>query len=244
VLGVIDGNDDDSDDAGVTLIGSSGDPGDESTTGISSAPAAPSEPVVTIEVTCEPDPDVVAGPGEVARCVVGQDGVERTWVVPAEAPVTWADIASFHALTGHITSEPAHVILTGLDTNFISSAKQHVVDGELLDAPARVRFTPVAWGWDYGDGEARTSTTPGAAWENLGLDEFAPTSTSHAYEENGEYTIRTSVTLRAEYSLGAGWIPIAGTLTIPTDTFTMRAYTASTVLVDADCSEDPHGPGC
>lgn len=159
--------------------------------------------------------------------------------------VTWDDLANFPAHRGSVSTEPAHVIVVGLATNFVSSSKQHTVSGELNGQRARVRFTPIDWTWEYGDGTTRHTSTAGATWAALDQPEFSRTATSHTYAHTGEYTIRTSVTFRAEYSVGGGaWTAVSGTLTLGTGTFVMQAYTADTVLVDETCTENPDGPGC
>jgi hypothetical protein len=178
-------------------------------------------------------------------CTVADPPEPEAPAPEAERRVTWDDIADFRADRGVTVTEPAHVLITRLPNNLVSSARQHVVSGELLGASARVRFTPISWAWDYGDGARRTTTTGGATWQALAQPEFSTTPTSHVFAEPGDYTISVAVTLRADYSLGGGpWIPIDGSLTLPAESIALHAYTARTVLVDDDCTAAPHGPGC
>ncbi len=81
--------------------------------------------------------------------------------------------------------QPDGWIVPGLDANFYAVTAPHVVNGTLLGQPASVRFTPVAFHWDYGDGNAATRSTKGATWEALGIPEFEPTPTSHVYATRG-----------------------------------------------------------
>jgi hypothetical protein len=178
----------------------------------------------------------------------------RVWRAPfwmtdppdaATAPVTLADIASFRPDVGTAGMEPNGWAVTGLDTNFYSAASAHVVGGELLGAPAAVRFTPRTWTFDYGDGASARTATGGGSWAALGLAEFDPTPTSHVYAAAGTFTVDIAVAFGAEYSLdGRNWIAIAGTLSVPAARFTATAGDATTVLVARDCLANPRGPGC
>lgn len=154
------------------------------------------------------------------------------------------DAARFLVADASHHMEPDGWVVTRLPANFFSPARPHTVNGELLGNPAQVRFTPIAWNWDYGDGNTARLTTGGASWGALGLPEFAHTPTAHIYTRAGEYTVRLSVTYRAEYSYGSGFVPIAGTITRPANELHIVARSAKTVLVDRDCTQAPSGPGC
>ena len=159
--------------------------------------------------------------------------------------VTLADIASFAPAVGGNHMEPNGWMVVGLDTNFYSDGTTRVVDGTLLGLPAAVRFTPQRWTWNYGDGSAKTSTTPGASWAAQNLVEFAPTATSHVFANPGSYTIDLTVQYSAEYQFaGAGWVPVDGTLDLPANRIVATANDANTVLVNRDCRQNPRGPGC
>ncbi|PZQ91929.1 MAG: hypothetical protein DI534_03010 [Leifsonia xyli] len=159
--------------------------------------------------------------------------------------VTLNDIARFRPTPGVQRMEPDGWVVVGLPANIYSLVDPQVVPGELLGQPAEVRFTPVAWNWNYGDGDAATRTTKGGTWSALGLREFDATPTSHTYLRNGSYTIRLTITYRAEYRFAGGpFVPIAGTITLPANELNITAGGAKTVLVDRDCTRAPAGPGC
>jgi hypothetical protein len=171
--------------------------------------------------------------------------VETDDAQPGRAPVTLADIAAFHPVTGATELEPNGWAVVGLDANPFSTTQQHTVAGRLLGGAAEVRFTPLAWHWDYGDGAARDSTAPGRSWRSLNAAEFSRTATSHAYDRAGTYAITPNIRYSAEYRLAAGtWTPIAGTLTVAGQAVTVTVGTATTVLVGADCASNSSGPGC
>lgn len=159
--------------------------------------------------------------------------------------VTLADIARFRPTAGVQRMEPDGWVVVGLPANFYALVDPQVVPGELLGQPADVRFTPVSWHWDYGDGATATRATKGGTWAGLGLREFDATPTSHVYRSPGGYTVRLSIRYRAEYRIGGGaFVPIAGTIVLPANELRITAGGAKTVLVDRDCTVAPRGPGC
>jgi hypothetical protein len=141
--------------------------------------------------------------------------------------------------------EPNGWVVAGLDANFYALVEQQLVPGTLLGQPATVRFTPLSYHWDYGDGAAVVRFTKGGTWARLGLADFAPTPTSHVYRADGDYVIRLTIDFRAEYRLGsAAYRPVAGTIALPANELRVTVTGAKTVLVDQDCVADPSGPGC
>lgn len=161
------------------------------------------------------------------------------------APVTLSDIAHFRPIPGRNLMEPDGWMIVGLPTNFYAQSSTHVVAGELRGAPAWVRFTPIGYQWSYGDGSAHYSTTKGNTWSALGLNEFDRTPNSHVYAAAGTYYIDLSIVFRAEYRYaGIGFQPIAGTLIVPANRLVAVAGSATTVLVEDDCTRNPGGPGC
>lgn len=160
--------------------------------------------------------------------------------------VTVSDIATFRPRPAFDRMQPDGWTIVGLDTNFWGVASTHIVSGTLLGRPADVRFIPIGYAWNYGDGGTRSSGTGGAPWESLGLGEFEPTATSHIYSAPGTYTITLRVTYRAEYRFdSSGWAQVVGTLTVPANDLVVTVgSSAKTVLVDQDCVQNPSGPGC
>lgn len=164
---------------------------------------------------------------------------------PAAQPVTLRDIASFRPAPGVQYMEPNGWVVPGLDANFFSVVDQQLVNGALLGQPATVRFTPVRWHWNYGDGSAAIRATKGATWAAQGLQDFDRTATSHVYDAEGEYVIRLSIDFRAEYRFGStGFVPIPGTINLPANDLRVTVTGAKTVLVEHDCVANPAGPGC
>lgn len=185
------------------------------------APAGPPAPVCTI-----PAP----------RC--------QEWGVITLTP-TLNDIAAFRPVPEVDHMEPNGWFVVGLDANFFATGGVQVVDGVLLGQPASVRFTPIRWRWQYGDGNSATRSTRGGTWDALGIREFSVTPTSHVYERAGTYFIDLTVGYRAEYTFSGGsWGTIPGTLWLPANRLVATVGGAKTVLVERDCTANPGGPGC
>jgi len=179
----------------------------------------------------------------------------RVDVPTAEAPaptvpgspgwsVTITDLARFVPSTATVDGEPGNVAVVGLPANFLSSAKTETVQGTVLGRALSIRFTPVNYAFDYGDGESRDSAGPGTAWDANGQAQFTPTNTSHVYKQAGRYTVTVAVTYAADVDLGGGWIPIRGTLNGPLAGQEIRVVKAHTALVLGTCAERPSAPGC
>lgn len=162
-------------------------------------------------------------------------------------PVTLADVARFRPNPGTDHMQPDGWMIVGLPTNFFARAAQHVKSGTLLGEPAFVRFTPARYAWTYGDGSARTVSTPGSTWSALGLAEFDATATSHVYQHPGRYVIDLTIGYAPEYRLAASsdWVALAGYVWVPANRLVaVAAAGAKTVLVEDECTTNPGGPGC
>jgi hypothetical protein len=174
-------------------------------------------------------------------------GVDRPldFTVVAPPTVTIQDIARFVPGAGTAGMEPAGWMVVGLPANFFGSAERQVMAGTVLDIPAEVRFTPVSYTWDFGDGQSLESSSPGSSWASLGLPEFSATSTSHTFGEPGAFTIRLTVNFSAEYRFGAdSFIPLVGSVPSSTNEIVALAGSAQTVLVGEQCTDSRRGLGC
>jgi hypothetical protein len=158
---------------------------------------------------------------------------------------TLSDLISFRPTPGVDHMEPNGWFIQGLDANFYSTGGSSVQSGTLLGFPARVRFTPVAWTWDYGDGKTATRSTQGGTWRAQHIREFDPTTTSHVYTKRGTYWIDLTLTYRAEFTFGtSGWATIDGYLHLPANRLRATVGDAKTVLFNENCQQNPSGAGC
>lgn len=159
--------------------------------------------------------------------------------------VSITDLVNFTPARSTTGMEPNGWMVVGLPTNFFAAAETHVRSGMLLGFAADVRFTPVSFSWDFGDGATLSSPSGGEPWATQNLAEFSDTSTSHRYAASGSFVIVSTVSYAAEYRFaGQAWRGIAGTLAVSADPFTALAGQAKTVLVNNGCQADSRGPGC
>lgn len=160
-------------------------------------------------------------------------------------PVTLVDLANFVPQAASLSSQPRGWTVVNLNTNFIAGASVHVVGGSLFGFSAEVRFTPLAYDWDFGDGAYQATSVSGARWDVLGLREFSPTATSHVYGTEGSFTTSVSVRYGAEYRVGGGaWIPVSGEVFSSASTTVVIVQSADTVLVARDCTANRSATGC
>jgi hypothetical protein len=164
---------------------------------------------------------------------------------PAAPGVSLADVAQFVPRDASIRSQPNGWAIVGASVNLFTDATPQVVDGQLLGRPAQVRFVPVSFVWDHGDGTSTTVVGPGASWKALGQQDFTPTDTSHVYESIGDRQVSLTIAYSPAYRFdGGGWQQIPGTLPVQVGPVTIRVLEGSTVLVGGACGERDAGPGC
>ena len=190
-----------------------------------------------------PEPECVFSEIEPDRCY--RNPPNPTDPLTAAPVVTITDVAAFAPTFAAALSEPSGWAIAGLPANLVGPAGAVTVGGTLLGSPADVRFVPVAWRWDYGDGSTATLGVAGSTWAASGLPAFSATSTSHVWTASGIHRVALAVVAVAEYRIAGGpWIPVAGSLTLPVSEFDIVVATADTVLVERDCRANPSGPGC
>lgn len=159
--------------------------------------------------------------------------------------VTASDLASFRPALPTLAGEPAGLGVVGMPTNIVAAASEQQLAGALLGYDVVVRFVPVAFVFDYGDGTTRRATSGGASWERLGVPQFSPTATSHAYATRGTYRVSATVQYAASVDFGTGsWRPVAGLVSATAGGYDVRVVEVRTALVDKTCAENPTGPGC
>lgn len=200
------------------------------------APGAPVIPPITL---CNTDDDTFPISDPL------QAGCEADDIITIPYP-TLSDLARFTPQPPTLTGEPYTAGVIGKPTNFLSTASEHTIDGELFSYPVSVRFTPVEYTFDYGDGTTTTVTDAYESWADAGLPQFTPTDASHAYSAKGQFDVSVTVAYSAEvnFSGSSAWLPVAGYVRATTSGYGVTIYEVITALVDKDCNEDPTGTGC
>ncbi|MGU3644061.1 hypothetical protein ACLBXX_03785 [Microbacterium sp. C23T] len=159
--------------------------------------------------------------------------------------MTLADLASFRPAQPTLGGEPAGFGVVGMPTNLLASASEQRIPGTVLGWDVTVRFVPVAYVFDNGDGTTTRASTGGASWTALGQGQFTPTATSHAYRARGTYPVSVTVEFEASVDFGSGtWRTVPGVVRAEAAGYGVRVVEVRTALVDRTCVEDPTGPGC
>jgi hypothetical protein len=223
---------------------STDEPSDQvSETGTTTAPASNHEPD---DRPTDPLTDgndcVYSQPVDPAQDVCGP----TTDTDETEETVTIDDVARFAPKEGTAHLEPEGWALVGLPMNAYGESAPYVAAGTLFEQPVEVRFTAASWHWDFGDGTAVDATTAGGTWTALGQDEFTTTASSHTYADRGPVHVTADIVYDAAYRFAGteAWTPIAGTLTVRSGEWDVLVGTASTVLTNGSCAQNPSGPGC
>lgn len=189
-----------------------------------------------------PSPSASPKPDDI-DCVT--DLCRGGYAVESLPDVSASDLVSFVPQRPTTAGEPAGFGVRGMPTNVFAAASTHVLSGPLLGYDVRVRFTPVSYRFDYGDGTVRVSATGGSSWASLGLAQFSATPTTHAYTRAGTRHVSVSVVYDAHVDFGNGaWRPVSGTVTSAASSYDIRVVEVRTALVARTCDEAPRGPGC
>ncbi|MFE5410268.1 hypothetical protein [Microbacterium sp. NPDC056569] len=189
-------------------------------------PAAP-------DSTAPADPDDC---GDLGRC---------GYSIGGPPDLTLADLASFRPVQPTLGGEPRGFGVVGMPTNLLATASEQLIPGTVLGWDLTVRFMPVAFVFDNGDGTTTRAATGGASWASLGQGQFTPTATSHTYRERGTYDVSLTVEYAASVNFGSGiWRPVPGVVRAEASGYGVRVVEVRTALVERTCAEDPTGPGC
>jgi hypothetical protein len=164
---------------------------------------------------------------------------------PTPQAITLSDVAGFLPHDASMRSQPNGWAIVGAPVNFFTDASVQVVDGTLLGRAAQVRFVPVSFTWDHGDGTVSTTVGPGASWKQLGQQDFTSTDTSHAYSSIGDRKVALTIAYSPSYRFdGGAWQQIPGTLPVQVGPVMIHVLQGSTVLVGGACGTRNAGPGC
>lgn len=152
---------------------------------------------------------------------------------PPTPPTTIRDLAQFQPQGSGFVIEPGSWSLPRVPTNLYSTASEHTLPGQLLGWPIEVRFTPIAFHWDFGDGSGGSRNSPGFSW---GDQRFSPTPTSHVYARPGVYRVSLSVEYRASFRFAGGsFSALSGTVLSSAGSQTLEVFRVTPVLVDEGC---------
>lgn len=123
-----------------------------------------------------------------------------------------------------IVQPPNGRTLVNFETNFYTEREPFDRTLRLLGQRVDLEITPAQFAWNFGDGGAATSTTPGSAYPDLEI--------THNYRAKGTYPTRVDTTYTATYRINGGPArPVPGSVTVAGESVTLEAVTAKPRLV-------------
>ena len=156
----------------------------------------------------------------------------------------------------HLTLDSAHPPHTskGEETNFYTTLEgsSNIFEGDLPIGRTRIRAVPVAYRYEYGDGQELRTHQPGTprssssstttTSSSSGVKE---TSTSYAYPQVGNFHAYVTVTYAGQYSIDGGPWQFFGTeVSRVSEPVLVRVWESEVHSVGKTCTEDPRAKGC
>ena len=119
---------------------------------------------------------------------------------------------------------PGGRTLVNFATNFYTDNGEFTRTVTLLGRRVELRIWPARYGWRFGDGATRWTSSPGSAYPDLEI--------THRYLRKGRVSPSVDTTYAARFRVGGGpWRDVNGTVTIPGAPQGLRVVTARPVLV-------------
>ena len=156
----------------------------------------------------------------------------------------------------HLILDSAHPPHTskGEETNFYTTLEgsSNLFEGDLPIGRTRIRAVPVAYRYEYGDGQELRTHQPGTprssssstttTSSSSGVKE---TSTSYAYPQVGNFHAYVTVTYAGQYSIDGGPWQFFGTeVSRVSEPVLVRVWESEVHSVGKTCTEDPGARGC
>ena len=114
--------------------------------------------------------------------------------------------------------------LVNFATNFYTDNGEFTRTVTLLGRRVELRIWPARYGWRFGDGATRWTTSAGSAYPDLEI--------THRYLRRGRVSPSVDTTYAAQFRVGGGaWRDVNGTVTIPGAPQGLQVVTARPVLV-------------
>ena len=176
----------------------------------------------TLEVECSTLPPEAAAPVRIAARPVGQ-------AAAPPRPLSIEEFKDFPVAKGELLIQPdqgRHTV--NMPVIVATTARQHVVSGDLLGFAFHVRFTPVSHTFTYDDGSPPYVTgDPNTPYPNQRF--------WHEWWTIGDKTISVTTTWSGAYQVaGSAWVEVPGTLETTVSSEPQRVDEYHILLTDPD----------
>ncbi len=151
--------------------------------------------------------------------------------LPEDDPGSLA-IDEFHTSAVEVswpTIAPRTTTLANFPNIFWSDVRTYEEGTGITVADVRLKFIPVLYRWDFGDGETMTLTEPGKPYDpelvKVTQDADRYYKNIHRYTKLGTFDVTLNVVFNGQYSVNGGdWVDIAGSVqaTSPPHQLTVR----------------------
>ncbi|MHA7174537.1 PKD domain-containing protein [Arthrobacter monumenti] len=140
--------------------------------------------------------------------------------------------------------QPSPHTLIGAHTNVYAIAHDQSFSVNIAGFDVRINANPNSYRWSFGDGQGLGPVkTPGAELSRAQWGE--ETSTSHVYEQTGDFQVVLTTYFTGMYSVDGGpWIPIPGQAAVESAPVTISVWRSETNNYADNCFENPEGAGC
>ena len=175
-----------------------------------------------VEIECREFPSSDVKPVRIEARPAGQAAVPPR-------PLSIEEFKDFPVAKGELLIQPdqgRHTV--NMPVVVATTARQHVVSGDLLGFAFHVRFTPVSHAFDYGDGSAPYVTgDPNTPYPNQRF--------WHEWWTIGDKTISVTTTWSGAYQVaGSAWVEVPGTLETTVSSEPQRVDEYHILLTDPD----------
>ncbi|WP_143027442.1 hypothetical protein [Bowdeniella nasicola] len=175
-----------------------------------------------VEIECREFPSSDVKPVRIEARPAGQ-------AAAPPRPLSIQEFKDFPVAKGELLIQPdqgRHTV--NMPVIVATTARQHVVSGDLLGFAFHVRFTPVSHAFDYGDGSAPYVTgDPNTPYPNQRF--------WHEWRTIGDKTISVTTTWSGAYQVaGSAWVEVPGTLETTVSSEPQRVDEYHILLTDPD----------
>jgi hypothetical protein len=168
----------------------------------------------------------------------GVTGAEILCGLPESDPGSLA-IDEFYKSTVEVSvpsAAPPAVTLAQFPNIFWSDVKTYEEPTGITVADVRLKFLPVKYVWNFGDGKSMTTTGPGKPYDpalaKTTQDAEKNYKNIHRYGMTGTFNVTVTVVFNGQYSVNGGdWIDIAGSVQATSPSRPLTVYQARAELV-------------